>query len=113
MDARRGGIRVLFERWRRRSLTCAGRPRFLHAVILLVCGCILMHAFALGPFQVPTGSMAPALVGYHYACECPHCGVMVVVGRPRSERDYARAVCPNCGDQELHVGHAAETAGDQ
>jgi signal peptidase I len=120
MDARRVGLRVLFQRWSRRSVPSAVRPRFLEAAVLLVCGGVLLQAFALEPFQVPTGSMAPALLGRHRACACPHCGMTVVVGRPRADRDgrggeryYAKAFCPNCGELVSHVGQAPETAGDQ
>jgi signal peptidase I len=120
MDARRVGIALLFQRWSQRAAPSAIRPRFLDGIVLLVCGGVLLQTFALEPFQVPTGSMAPALLGHHRECACPHCGMTVVVGRPRNDRDglggeryYAKAFCPNCGESAAHAGQARETAGDQ
>jgi signal peptidase I len=88
-------------------------------VVLLVCAGVLVQAFALEPFQVPTGSMAPALLGHHRACVCPSCGMAVVVGRTAADRDgqggarcYARASCPNCGEQPLPLADEPEAAGD-
>jgi signal peptidase I len=120
MDARRVGIAVLFQRWSQRAAPSVNRPRFLDGIVLLVCGGVLLQTFALEPFQVPTGSMAPALLGHHRECVCPHCGMTVVVGRPRSDRDgrggeryFAKAFCPNCGESAAHAGQARETGGDQ
>ncbi len=86
---------------------------------MLVCGGVLLHAFGLEPFQVPTGSIAPAVMGNRRVCTCPHCGMIVDVGRCAADRDghggqrcYARSCCPNCGQSPLPVGDVAETAGD-
>jgi hypothetical protein len=56
MDARRVGMHVLYQRWSGRSVPSLIRPRFLDTAVLLICGGVLLHAFALEPFQVPTGS---------------------------------------------------------
>jgi signal peptidase I len=93
--------------------------RFLDILVLLVCGGALLQAFGMEPFQVPTGSMAPALLGHHYVCMCPRCGTEVCVGRPAADCDgrgdtryYARAFCPRCGELPLPVGDVPETSGD-
>src|SRR5579864_3546430 len=112
MDARRVAIEWLFQRWSRRALPCAKRPPLLNLCILLICGWILVQAFALEAFHVPTGSMAPALMGDHRACTCPSCGTTVVVGKPRDGRHFSTAVCPDCGET-LHLGDAPEASGDQ
>jgi signal peptidase I len=93
--------------------------RLLDVLVLLVCGGALLQAFGVEPFHVPTGSMAPALLGHHRVCPCPRCGMSVTVGRTAADRDsegdprhYARAFCPNCGEGPLPVSDVPETAGD-
>ena len=104
---------------RGRSANRSRRPRTAEALVLFVCGSVLVQAFALEPFQVPTGSMAPALLGHHRECVCPHCGMTVKIGRPRCDPDgqgdarfYSKAYCPNCGAMPIPAGEAPETAGD-
>src|SRR5438046_6019251 len=46
----------------------------------VLCLALLLRAFLLDPYQVPTGSMAPTLLGNHRACACPRCGFLVQVG---------------------------------
>lgn len=100
----------------------AGRAtcrRFLAGFVLGVCGFVMLHAVALAPYQVPTGSMAPALRGQHRTCVCPRCGAVCVVGRHPADLDgragphcYRHAACPNCGAAPLPVGDVPETSGD-
>src|SRR5258708_1513710 len=85
--------------------------RLLPAFILTVCLLLLVHAYILEPFQVPTGSMAPTLLGHHRSGVCPRCEFVVDVGRTQADRDgtggdrcYARASCPNCGCTNLSLG---------
>jgi signal peptidase I len=123
MDATKPGPTAadkLFPRWSRRCPGLANRLRCLDVLVLLICGGVLMQTFGLEPFQVPTGSMAPALVGHHRTCICPHCGMAVAVGRPPADRSgnggerfHTRAFCPNCGEQPLDTQQVPETAGDQ
>lgn len=92
--------------------------RCLAAVVLGVCGLLLVHVFALEAFQVPTGSMAPALLGQHRRCTCPCCGFEFAVGRhPGDHGDcagcYRKAACPNCGEHPPHVSELPEASGDQ
>jgi signal peptidase I len=93
--------------------------RTLTAFLLAVTVLLLLRGFFLEPFQVPTGSMAPALLGHHRTGTCPRCGFVVRVGRTHAdhngaggERCYAQAFCPNCGCADLHLGEEPETQGD-
>jgi signal peptidase I len=102
-----------------RSRGGASCLRLVDCLVLLVCAGVLVQTFALEPFQVPTGSMAPALIGQHRVCTCPRCGTTVAVGRSAADRNgrggaraYARTYCPNCGETPLPAGELAETAGD-
>src|SRR5438093_13072939 len=71
---------------------------------LFVCGVLLLRAVGLEPYGVPTGSMAPALLGNHRATTCPRCGYLLTVGH---REDHARAAlvahCPNCGCGDLDL----------
>ncbi len=100
---------------------CSTSPlrRFLSAIVLTICFLLILHTFFLEPYQVPTGSMAPALLGHHRTGVCPRCGSVVNVGRTPTdgdgcggERGYAHAFCPNCGYQDLRLGSVPESQGD-
>ena len=94
--------------------------RVLTTFVLGVCFLLILNAYFLEPFQVPTGSMAPALLGHHRTVACPRCGIDVTVGRVPADRDgsggdryYTKACCPNCGCAPLPLATASESRGDQ
>ncbi len=93
--------------------------RFLNSLALGICLLLLVHAFFLETFEIPTGSMAPTLLGHHRSGVCPRCGFLVKVGRAHTaaagvgERHYAHSWCPNCGSGSLGLGKEPETRGDQ
>jgi signal peptidase I len=85
--------------------------RLLEITALALVALLLLRALCVEPFSVPTGSMAPALIGCHKAIQCPHCGYPVVVGvRDGSE---AAAFCPYCGQEDLNLDEVAVCPGDQ
>jgi len=68
----------------------------------------VLRAFVFEAFVIPTGSMAPLLVGEHYDLVCPCCGLPYAYGlrseqggapptRGRPHMPVGRAACPNCG----------------
>jgi len=65
----------------------------------------VLRAFFVEAFVIPTGSMAPRLLGEHWDLRCPACGYEYSYGRPRKAGTKAlrtgdrklTAICPNCG----------------
>jgi signal peptidase I len=98
----------------------SGRERqtILHPCLLLLIGVLVVRTFGVEPYRVPTGSMAPALLGTHKSLDCPRCGYPVVVGRlgdarPNGADAYPAAVCPNCGCRDLRLDDVPECGGDR
>jgi signal peptidase I len=79
--------------------------RLAETAVLLCCTLLLLHGFVVALYQVPGGSMAPALHGRHRACTCPRCGYPVQVGHGRG-RSFHNAACPNCDFRPLPLDDA-------
>ncbi len=71
--------------------------RGLPPLALLACLLLAVRAVLLEPFIVPSGSMAPTLLGHHWAEHCPRCGYLVRVGYRESVSPSPLMSCPNCG----------------
>src|SRR5262245_17948102 len=69
-------------------------------LVVLTIGILFARAFTAEAYIVPTGSMAPTLLGFHRDLLCPNCGYRFAVGLDESGR-AARAACPNCGHGDL------------
>ncbi len=89
-------------------------------VVLIVCAAVVVNALALATFEVPTGSMAPNLVGFHRLCTCPRCGTIFPVGRHAEDtkgsgeaRLYRKVFCQQCGQFPVPMNTSAETQGDR
>ena len=73
-------------------------------IIMAVVLAFMFRTFLLEAFVIPTGSMAPTLMGRHLDLVCPECGIRFEVGasseEPRDPSDSAKtvilAVCSNC-----------------
>jgi signal peptidase I len=81
-------------------------------VVVLCLGVLLFRTFAAEAYVVPTGSMAPTLMGHHRELTCPNCGYLFVIGLDE-EGHPPRAVCPNCGKMDLERLAAVECNGDR
>lgn len=79
---------------------------------LLCVGVILFRAFAAEAYIVPTGSMAPTLLGRHLDITCPGCGFRFDVGIDE-EAHQARPVCPNCGQRDFDRRPGVVSGGDR
>jgi signal peptidase I len=76
---------------------------------------LVLRTLAVEPFGVPTGSMAPALIGHHRDGPCPRCGYPVRVGRPSSgglTEHFAHVACPNC-EHHFSLADARDLSGDR
>ncbi len=68
---------------------------------------LVLRAFMIEAFVIPTGSMAPRLMGEHWQLVCPACGYDYAFGAPHATQNNPRfrrqadlptaATCPNCG----------------
>ncbi len=63
----------------------------LGALVLVL---IIRH-FVFEVFRIPTGSMAPTLLGQHRDLKCPNCGLEFPVDSNLGNNRLA-AICPNC-----------------
>lgn len=70
----------------------------LRIIVTAVLLAFVFRAFFVEPFIIPTGSMAPTLLGEHWTILCPYCGTEFDVNRTEEldERPPPRAGCPNC-----------------
>ena len=81
-------------------------------LLLLGIGILILRTFAAEAYVVPTGSMAPTLLGYHKEVTCPNCRFPFVVGLDERGRS-PRPVCPNCGQTGLESEEGVDCNGDR
>ncbi len=91
---------VMHECSRSRSgVSRAGAVRQTVELMVLLCLCVLLvRTFSAEAYVVPTGSMAPTLLGLHRELTCANCRFLFVVGIDE-EGQTGQAVCPNCGQR--------------
>src|SRR3954447_6374284 len=65
-------------------------------LIVLALSILLFRTFAAEAYIVPTGSMAPTLLGGHSEILSPNCQFRFALGLDEEARS-GRAICPNCG----------------
>jgi signal peptidase I len=91
----------------------AGVVRQSVELIVLLCVCVvLVRTFSAEAYVVPTGSMAPTLLGWHRELTCPSCASMFVLGIDE-DGPSGQAVCPNCGERSLEHAPSVECGGDR
>ena len=81
-------------------------------VVVLCLGVLMFRTFSAEAYVVPTGSMAPTLMGHHRELTCPNCGFVFVIGVDEQGHP-PRPVCPNCGKNDLDRVTAVECNGDR
>ncbi len=83
----------------------------------------MLRSFILEGYLVSTGSMAPALLGFHKRVRCPSCDWLFAFGvrftdsgdgqTAADASETARATCPNCGQINIDVSDVPRNHGDQ
>jgi signal peptidase I len=88
----------------------ASRTVFLALITVLI-----LRAVFVEPFGVPTGSMAPTILGVHRDVNCPNCGYPVRVGEPPdpAPRRFFDVACGNCGAKNLGLESVRPAPGDR
>ena len=81
-------------------------------LVLLLVGVLLVRGFAAEAYVVPTGSMAPTLLGMHVEVTCTNCRLRFAVGVDEGGRS-GRPICPNCGEADLGNAPTVERPGDR
>lgn len=66
----------------------------LESIALAVLLVLALRQMVVEAFKIPTGSMAPTLLGVHKEARCPNCGWVFNVGHDKLRDGMAQ--CPNC-----------------
>jgi len=94
----------------RRPRRSSSRP-LVESLLVLILGMTIVRAFTAEAYIVPTGSMAPTLLGVHEDITCDSCGFQLSLGI--DEHGHAgHPICPNCG-ADLEDAVAAARNGDR
>ncbi|HVX63598.1 MAG TPA: S26 family signal peptidase, partial [Pirellulales bacterium] len=87
--------------------------RTLDAGVCLLIAALLVGAWHVERFEVPSGSMAPTLLGRHRRLTCRDCGHAFDCGADEDAMQGKRAVCPNCGYVGQELASAPALRGDR
>jgi signal peptidase I len=79
---------------------------------VLLIGLFYSRAYFVEAYIVPTGSMAPTLLGAHRGLTCPNCGQTFALGVDKN-RQGPQPVCPNCGNAQFQESVTTDAAGDR
>ena len=95
------------------SLSTALTRQVVEFLVLLIAGIILIRFFVAEAYVVPTGSMAPTILGFHWEADCPNCRARFAVGMDERGRLMGRPVCPNCGQDGFDPSAGVAASGDR
>lgn len=95
-----------------RARRSPGSRPTIEFLALVVIGIALSRVFVAEAYIVPTGSMAPTLLGMHRDLLCANCGSTFALGLDE-DGEAGTPVCPNCGEPEFAGAPAADSAGDR
>ncbi len=89
------------------------------AIVVAFILALVVRGFEAQAFVIPTGSMAPTLMGRHKEVACPQCGFIYAVNASEEvePRSVAHAVgsglCVNCRYQDTELGDKPSFKGDR
>ena len=96
-----------------------GHRDTVEAVVVAFILALVVRGFEAQAFVIPTGSMAPTLMGRHKEIACPQCGFTYAVNasqeaeaRSASEFVYS-GLCVNCRYQAVHLDSVPSFKGDR
>jgi hypothetical protein len=78
-----------------------GTREIIETIVFVVVLVLLLKTFLAEAFVIPTGSMAPTLLGYHKNVKCEKCGYPILVNASSEVEDrppdrVRQWQCPNC-----------------
>jgi hypothetical protein len=78
-----------------------GTREIIETIVFVVVLVLLLKTFLAEAFVIPTGSMAPTLLGYHKHVKCEKCGFEILVNASSEVEDrppnrVSEWQCPNC-----------------
>jgi signal peptidase I len=86
----------------------------LESIVIAFVLAFLFRAYVVEAFVIPTGSMAPTLLGAHLTATCQQCGYEFTVDSPdRRLPANARALCPMCRFPNPPQSLGAARSGDR
>src|ERR1700729_2661051 len=80
---------------------------------------LVVRGFEAQAFVIPTGSMAPTLMGRHKEIACPQCGFTYAVNASQEAEAHSASqfvysgLCVNCRYQATHLDSAPSFKGDR
>ncbi len=102
-----------------RPQTREGHRDTVEAVVVAFILALVVRGFEAQAFVIPTGSMAPTLMGRHKEIACPQCGFIYAVNasqeaeaRSASQFVYS-GLCVNCRYQAVHLDSVPSFKGDR
>jgi signal peptidase I len=102
-----------------RPQTREGHRDTVEAVVVAFILALVVRGFEAQAFVIPTGSMAPTLMGRHKEIACPQCGFIYAVNasheaeaRSATQLVYS-GLCVNCRYQAIHLDSVPSFKGDR
>jgi len=85
----------------------------IESIIIAFVLAFVFRAFVVEAFVIPTGSMAPTLLGEHLKLTCPDCGYTFDIQAPHPNQPVEPAICPMTGHPVPVPRRAVRAAGDR
>jgi signal peptidase I len=96
-----------------------GHRDTVEAVVVAFILALVVRGFEAQAFVIPTGSMAPTLMGRHKEIACPQCGFTYAVNASQEAEAHSASqfvysgLCVNCRYQAMHLDSVPSFKGDR